>query len=115
MSCGRPSSERVKSSLERSGTIEPFLSRTVASTLTTFTWMESVACGLSCGSASTVGRDASDTAAQANRAGIEKRKRLNRTTQRFPGLEGRLKLWDILVSINPKLSPLVSVDAEEDS
>jgi hypothetical protein len=45
MVCGRPSSASVKSSLVRLWTIWPFLSRTVANTLTTFTSAENV---LSC-------------------------------------------------------------------
>src|ERR1700722_20058688 len=46
MVCGRPFSESEKSSLVRSGTSSPFLLRTVASTLTTFTSVEKV--GSSC-------------------------------------------------------------------
>ena len=43
--CGRPSSARSKSSFARSETILPCLSRTVASTLTTFTSVENFASG----------------------------------------------------------------------
>src|SRR3984957_4242099 len=46
MVCGRPFSESEKSSLVRSGTSSPFLLRTVANTLTTFTSVEKV--GSSC-------------------------------------------------------------------
>src|SRR6266849_6784077 len=47
MVCGRPSSVRMKSSLVRPFTIFPCLSRTVASTFTTFTWTERVVIGRS--------------------------------------------------------------------
>src|ERR1700719_4111051 len=48
MVCGRPSSCRVKSSLVRSRTIFPCLSRTVTGSVTTFTCTDNVVVGASC-------------------------------------------------------------------